>query len=95
MAAQHEAEQQREEFVKKKAELEKQAADVAALREWRLKLQPGESVWTPRFGKMGKITRVDQRKGVIVVSVGIGQWEVGMDEVWPRDPISPSEGRTE
>jgi DNA mismatch repair protein MutS2 len=90
LAAQHEAEQQREEFVKKKAALEKEAADIAALREWRLKLQPGDMVWTPRFGKMGKITRVDMRKGVVVVSVGIGQWEVGLDEVWPRDPNEKS-----
>ena len=80
--------QQREEFVRKTAALEKEAADAVALREWRQRLQPNEVVWVPRFGKSGKIVRVDQRKGAIVVSVGIGQWEVGMDEVFVREPGS-------
>jgi hypothetical protein len=28
--------------------------------------------------------RVDFKKNIVVVSVGIGQWEVGLDEVLPE-----------
>ena len=32
----------------------------------------------------GRVVRVDPRRNVVVVSVGIGQWEVGLDEVIPE-----------
>jgi DNA mismatch repair protein MutS2 len=86
MAAQHEAVLQRDEFAKKTAQLQQEAEAAAALREWRQKLQPNEVVWSPKFGKMAKVTRVDHRKGSLFISVGIGQWEVGFDEVYPREP---------
>jgi DNA mismatch repair protein MutS2 len=85
LAAQHEAEQQRDEFAKKTAQLQKEAEAAAALRDWRLKLQPNDQVWSPKFGKLAKISRVDHRKGTLYISVGIGQWEVGFDEVFPEE----------
>lgn len=83
LAAQHEAERQREELRQKTEALEREAEKTAALREWRGKLQPNETVHVPRFGKEGRIVRIDHRKNVAVVAVGLGQWEVGLDEVLP------------
>ncbi|MFO0927442.1 MAG: DNA strand exchange inhibitor protein [Gemmataceae bacterium] len=85
LAAQHQATQEAEELRKKTAELERQAAEAAALREARLRLVPGDPVRVPKFDKRGKVVRTDFRKNVVVVSVGIGQWEVGLDEVFPED----------
>ena len=38
----------------------------------------------PKFDKAGKVVRTDFKKNVVVVSVGIGQWEVTLDEVFPE-----------
>jgi DNA mismatch repair protein MutS2 len=38
-----------------------------------------------RFGKQGRIVRVDHKKNVAVVSVGLGQWEVPFEEVLPLE----------
>ena len=84
LAAQHSADQQREEYEKKLAELKQEAAATAALRDWRQKLQANDMVWSPKFGKMAKVVRVDHRKGTLFISVGIGQWEVGFEEVLPK-----------
>ena len=85
MAAQHEADRQREEYAKKTAELQQEAAAAATLRDWRLKLQANDQVWSPKFGKLAKVARVDHRKGTLFIGVGIGQWEVGFDEVFPPE----------
>jgi DNA mismatch repair protein MutS2 len=84
LVARHEAERQREEFEEKAAELRREAEKAAALREWRGKLQMGDTVQVPRFGKAGKVVRVDAKRNVIAVSVGLGQWEVSRDEVFPE-----------
>jgi DNA mismatch repair protein MutS2 len=84
LEAAHEADRQAEELRRKTAELERQAAEEAALREARLKLVPGDRVKVPKFDKVGKVVRTDFKKNVVVVSVGIGQWEVGLDEVFPE-----------
>jgi DNA mismatch repair protein MutS2 len=83
LLAQHEAERQREELRQKAAELEREAEEAAALREARLKLQPNDPVRVPRFDKPGKIVRVDFKRNIAVVSLGIGQWEVPLDDVIP------------
>ncbi len=83
LKAQHEAERQREEFAQKAAELEREAQEAAALREARARLKPKDRVQVPRFGKEGQVVRVDLKRGVVVVSVGLGQWEVPLDEVFP------------
>ena len=36
-----------------------------------------------RFDKQGRVVRVDHKKNVAVVSVGLGQWEVPLEEVFP------------
>jgi DNA mismatch repair protein MutS2 len=84
MAAQHEAEQQAEELRRQADQIKREADEAAALREARLKLGPGDAVQVPKFGKVGKVVRVDFKKNVVVVSVGIGQWEVGLEEVFPE-----------
>lgn len=83
LAAQHEAEVQAEELRRKTADLERQASEAASLREARLRLVPGDPVRVPKFDKVGKVVRADFRRNTVVVSVGIGQWEVGLDEVFP------------
>ena len=39
----------------------------------------------PRFDKPGRIVRVDHKRNLAVVSVGLGQWEVPLDEVFPAE----------
>ncbi len=85
MARQHEAEKEAEELRRQQDALQKKAAAEAALREMRQRLVPGDVVDVPKFGKPGKVVRADFRKNIVVVSVGIGQWEVGLDEVFPPE----------
>ena len=83
LAAQHEADRQREEYQQKVARMEREAADAAALREARGRLQANDPVRVARFDKQGRIVRVDHKRNVAVVSLGLGQWEVPLDEVFP------------
>jgi DNA mismatch repair protein MutS2 len=83
LKAQHEAARQREEYVQKTAELEREAEEAAALREARAKLLPNDPVRVPRFDKPGRIVRVDHKRNIAIVSVGLGQWEVPLGEVFP------------
>jgi DNA mismatch repair protein MutS2 len=83
MRAQHEAERQREEYRQKAEELQRKAEEEAALREARARLQPNDQVHVTRFDKPGRVVRVDHKKNLVVVSVGLGQWEVPLDEVIP------------
>jgi DNA mismatch repair protein MutS2 len=85
LKAQHEAARQREEYVQKTAELEREAEEAAALREARAKLLPNDPVRVPRFDKPGRIVRVDHKRNIAIVSVGLGQWEVPLDEVFPAE----------
>jgi DNA mismatch repair protein MutS2 len=83
LAAAHEAAREREEYERKQEELRRQAEAEAALRDWRIRLQPGEQVHVQRFGSVGRVVRVDHKRAVSVVSVGLGQWEVPLDEISP------------
>ncbi len=83
--AQHEAEQQREELRQKTVTLERAAAEAATLREARLKLQANDAVRVPKYDKPGRIVRVDFKRNIAVVSLGLGQWEIPLDEVIPID----------
>ena len=49
------------------------------------RLQPGDPVRVERFGQGGRIVRIDAKRGVAVVSVGLGQWEVSLEEVIPLE----------
>jgi DNA mismatch repair protein MutS2 len=84
LAAQHEAERQAQELRRTMSDIQRQAEEDAALRELRLKLVPGDSVRVPKFDKVGKVVRTDFKKNLVVVSVGIGQWEVTLEEVFPE-----------
>ena len=83
MAAQHEADRRRDEYDQKIAEVERNAQRAALLREARSKLQSGDRVHVARFDKEGKVVRVDFKRNIVVVSVGLGQWEVPLEEVVP------------
>jgi DNA mismatch repair protein MutS2 len=82
-AAQHEAEREAEDLRQQSAKLTREAEEAASLREARRKLQPNDPVHVPRFDKAGKIVRIDHKRNMVVVSLGIGQWEVSLEEVFP------------
>jgi DNA mismatch repair protein MutS2 len=83
LAAQHEAQRQAEELRQRTEAMEREAQQAAALREARARLQPRDRVRVPQFAGIGEIVRVDHKKNVAVVSLGIGKWEVALDEIFP------------
>jgi DNA mismatch repair protein MutS2 len=83
LRAKHEADVQREELAAQADKLAQEAAEAAALRESRSKLQANDSVRVGRFNETGRVVRVDHKKAIAVVRVGIGQWEVPLDELFP------------
>jgi DNA mismatch repair protein MutS2 len=83
LQARHEADRQREELRQKTEKLERDKQEAAELREARLKLQPNDSVRVPRFDQPGRIVRIDFKRNIALVSVGLGQWEVPLEEVFP------------
>src|SRR5439155_8152689 len=85
LQAQHEAQKQREEYEARKAALEREAAEAEALRLARLRLQANDAVRVPKFDKIGRVVRVDAKRNLAVVSLGLGQWEVPLDEVFPLE----------
>jgi DNA mismatch repair protein MutS2 len=86
MQAQFDAERQREEYAQKLAEFERQQRDAEELRSWRAALKAGDKVWVPKYDKNGRIVRIDLKRGICVVSLGLGQWEVVFDEIFPEKP---------
>jgi DNA mismatch repair protein MutS2 len=84
LAAEHAAARQREEYERKATQIEQEAREQAELRERRLTLQPNDMVHVTRFDKTGRVVRVNPLKQTVVVSVGLGQWEVPLDEVFPE-----------
>jgi DNA mismatch repair protein MutS2 len=87
LAKEHEAEQRRLKYEEKAAEVEREAAAAAALRDSRGRLRANDRVSIKRFDQPGRIVRVDHGKGLAVVNVGLGQWEVPLDEVFPFDAV--------
>lgn len=85
LRVQHEAARQKEEYQKKAEEVERESRKAAALREFRARLQANDRVKVTRFDQPGRIVRVDSRKNIAIVSVGLGQWEVPMEEVFPLE----------
>jgi DNA mismatch repair protein MutS2 len=85
LVAQHAAERQREELLEKARQIERAAEEEAALRAARRNLQANDPVRVPKFGEPGRIVRVDFKKNVALVRVGLGQWEVPLDEIYPLE----------
>ncbi|HZU39092.1 MAG TPA: DNA strand exchange inhibitor protein [Gemmataceae bacterium] len=85
LQARHEAERQREKYERQQAQLRRDAERAAVLRAYREQLKPDETVRVERFDKPGRIVRVDHKRNLAVVSLGLGQWEVPLDEVFPVD----------
>ncbi|HJZ58282.1 MAG TPA: DNA strand exchange inhibitor protein [Gemmataceae bacterium] len=83
LAARHAADREKEEFERRKSALDREAAEKAALNEKRANLRPNDVVRVSRFDKTGKVVRVDARKQTVTVSVGLGQWEIPFEEVFP------------
>ncbi|MFO0798614.1 MAG: DNA strand exchange inhibitor protein [Gemmataceae bacterium] len=83
LAATHEANREREDFERRKAQLDREAEAAAALVQMRAGLKAGDVVLVSRFDKTGKVVRVDAKKQTVTVGVGIGQWEVPFDEIFP------------
>lgn len=80
----HEAAVQRDEYLLKLEKLKQEAAAAEELRAARARLQINDTVYVPRFDKPGRIIRIDHRKNTVLVSVGLGQWEMAIDEVNPK-----------
>jgi DNA mismatch repair protein MutS2 len=83
LAAQHEAERQKDEYAQKTSQIEREAAEAVALREARNRMRPNDRVRVARFDQPGRVVRVDHAKQLALVSVGLGQWEVPLDELLP------------
>ena len=83
LAAKHEADREREALERERGALEREAAAKAALNELRTNLKLGTVVLVQRFGATGRVVKVDAKKQTVTVSVGIGQWEVPFDEIFP------------
>lgn len=84
LTARHEADRERDEFERQRGQLERETAAKAALHEKRSSLRANDVVRVSRFDKSGKVVRVDAKKQTVTVSVGLGQWEVPFDEVFPE-----------
>src|SRR5262249_18516210 len=83
LAARHAADREKEEVERRKRALAPAAAEKAGLNEKRANLRPNDVVRVSRFDKTGKVVRVDARKQTVTVSVGLGQWEIPFEEVFP------------
>jgi DNA mismatch repair protein MutS2 len=83
LAAQHAAAVEKQDFERKSAALDREARQQAELQDWRANLKVNDVVKVSRFDRTGKVVRVDMKKQTVMVSVGIGQWEVPFDEVFP------------
>jgi DNA mismatch repair protein MutS2 len=89
LLARHEAERQRQEYQQKVEQVQREAEEAAALRQARGRLQPNDPVRVTRFDKTGRVVRVDHKRNLAVVSLGLGQWEVPLEEVFPLQPENP------
>jgi DNA mismatch repair protein MutS2 len=85
LAAQVEAAKQKDEYERKVAAVQREQTLLAEQNARREKLKAGEAVHVRRFDAMGKVVRVDVKKQTILVSLGLGQWEIPFEEVTPQD----------
>lgn len=85
LEAELQAAKQREEYERRLESLERETQETAELNQKRTALQPNDRVRVSRFDKVGRVVRVNVGKQVVTVSVGLGQWEIPFDEVFPED----------
>jgi DNA mismatch repair protein MutS2 len=83
LTARHEADREKEEFERRRTVLDREAADKSALNGLRSNLKANDVVRVSRFESTGKVIRVDVKKQTVMVSVGIGQWEIPFEEIFP------------
>ena len=48
-----------------------------------LQLKAGDVVLVQRFDKQGRIVRIDQKKGQAKINIGLGEWEIPIEEIFP------------
>lgn len=85
LAAQHEAERQKAEYERQTLAVERERREAEVLNERRGRLKVHDRVHVARFDAVGKVVKVDAKKQVVSVSLGLGQWEVPFDEITPVD----------
>jgi DNA mismatch repair protein MutS2 len=85
LAAEHDAQRQRDEYQAKLAELDRSATEAEELRAARNRLRANDRVRVARFDQPGRVVRIDHSKQMALVSVGLGKWEVPIDELFPLD----------
>ena len=83
LTAQHEADQQRAEYEQKVRQIEREQEEQTELNEMRTSLKPNTPVRVSRFDAVGKVVKVNAAKQTVTVSVGLGQWEIPFDEIFP------------
>jgi DNA mismatch repair protein MutS2 len=83
LTARHEADREKEEFERRRTAIDREALQKAALNELRSNLKTNDVVRVSRFDSTGKVIRVDNKKHTVIVSVGIGQWEIPFEEIFP------------
>lgn len=83
LAARHAADKEKAEFERQRSALDREAAERTALNDLRAALKPGTVVRVSRFDSTGKVIRVDAKKQTVKVSVGIGEWEIPFEEIFP------------
>jgi DNA mismatch repair protein MutS2 len=83
LTAKHEADKEKEHFERQRTALDREAAERAALNALRANLKAGEQVRVSRFDSIGKVVRVDVKKQTVKVSVGLGEWEIPFEEIFP------------
>ena len=83
LAAQHAAAREKQDYERKGAALDRDAKLKADLQTMRSGLKANDVVKVSRFDRSGKVMRVDAKKQTVTVSVGLGQWEVPFEEIFP------------
>ena len=74
---------ERERLIMEKAQRETEQSQKIAWARALLKI--GDWVDIPKFGQTGQISRIDLRKRLALVQVGLGQWEMSLDDVLPKE----------
>jgi DNA mismatch repair protein MutS2 len=89
LTARHAADREREEYERKRSAIDREARQQAELAVMRANLRPNDVVRVSRFDRTGKVVRVDPKKQTVTVSVGLGQWEIPFEEIFPVPSDKP------